>query len=62
MSRKTNKHKIFNKLTGRQMETIYVSVDEMVELVDRHFIIPAVSQEERLAVWKNYQGKMVWGS
>lgn len=56
MSKKTNKHRILNKLTGRQMETIYVSCDEMVEMVNEHYIMPATSEEEYHAVWKTIKG------
>ena len=56
MSKKTNKHKILNKLTGRQMETIYVSCDEMVEMVNRNYIVPAATEEEFDAVVKTIKG------
>lgn len=56
MGRKTNKHKILNKLTGRQMETVYVSLDEMVEMINKYYIIPAVSEEDYRAIWKTVKG------
>ena len=54
--KKANKHRILNKLTGRQMETIYISCDEMVEMVNKYYIIPAISEEEYNAVWKTIKG------
>lgn len=56
MSRRTNKHKILNKLTGRQMETIYVSRDDMVEMINKYYIIPAISEEEYNEIWKTIKG------
>ena len=53
---KTNKHRILNKFTGRNMETIYISLDEMVNLIDKYYITEAVSEEEYKAIWKTVTG------
>lgn len=40
--------KILNKITGRKMETIDVSLDEIVEMLDKYFIQPAPKEEHKI--------------
>ena len=54
--KKTNKHVILNKITGRNMETIYVSREEMVDMINNYYIVPANSDEDYNAIWKTIKG------
>jgi hypothetical protein len=47
---------IMNKLTGRNIETFMMSLEEMVALVDEHFIQPAATSEDYAAIWKTVKG------
>lgn len=47
---------IVNKLTGRNIETFMMSLEEMVALVDEHYIQPAVTSEDYTAIWKTVKG------
>lgn len=42
---KTVTDRILNRVTGRNMETIYVSLEEIVKMLDKHFIRPATKAE-----------------
>lgn len=47
---------ILSKLTGEKIETIRTSRDEMVELVNKYYIIPASTSDELIAVEETVKG------
>lgn len=48
--------KIASKISGRDIETVYITLEEMVEMVEQHFIQPATTQEEYDAIWRTVKG------
>lgn len=48
--------KLINKVTGRQMETVDVSLDQFMELLNRTYISQAVEKGDFDAIWKTAKG------
>lgn len=41
------------------METIYVSREEMVDTINRYYIVTANSDEDYIAIWKTIKGNWI---
>ena len=52
---KTIGDKIMNKLTGRNMQTVFISLDEMINMLDKYFIQPSLKEEYPM-IWNTIKG------
>ena len=50
--KQTMEDKLVSKVSKGKLNTIHVSREEMVELVDQHFIQKAETEEEYKQIWK----------
>ena len=50
--KQTIEDKLVSKVSKGKLNTIHVSREEMVELVDQHFIQKAETEEEYKQIWK----------
>jgi hypothetical protein len=52
--------KVINKVTGRNMETVQMSLEQMVSLIDKIFISQASTSEEYDAIYKTVKGGLIF--
>ena len=50
--KQTMEDRLVSKISKGKLNTIHVSREEMVELVDQHFIQKAETEEEYKQIWK----------
>ncbi len=57
---KTISDRILNKMTGRNMETVYISLEEMLRMLEEHYIQPASSHEQYQEIYKTVKGSWLF--
>lgn len=51
--------KIINKMTGRKIETVPMTLEQITELLKKHYISQAASDEDYTAIIKTVKGSMI---
>lgn len=51
--------KIVSKITGKNVETIRISMEDMLELLKKHFIIPASTEKDYQDIQKTVNGGLM---
>ena len=51
--------KIISKITGKKVETIRISMEDMLELLKKHFIVPASTDKDYQEIQKTINGGLM---
>ena len=62
MAKETDKivNAIISKMTGKRRVSYRISWDEMLQMIDEHFIIPALTEDEYKNIYRAFVGNLIF--